>query len=240
MESEIYLSMIVPIYNEAKRLPRSLETIAAFSSQLSVSHEWIFVVEPSQDESLHLIQEYCGKHKNAFVIANKIHKGKGFAVQTGMLHAKGKWALFMDADLSTPLPEVERFLEYTKQHPEIDIVIGDRKTKAANLIQKQGPLRLLMGKSLQTLLQALDLSDVPDTQCGFKMFKKEYIRPLFGYLVCTGFSFDIEVLAKAKKLQLHVASLPISWKDDKNSTVRVVRDGLKMLRDILRIYAYLK
>ncbi|MCB0348824.1 MAG: glycosyltransferase [Bdellovibrionales bacterium] len=240
MENEIYLSIIIPIYNEAKRLHSSLEKIQNFSQSLSISTEWIFVVEPSQDKSLDIIQAYCHDNENTFVIANKVHKGKGFAVQTGMLHAKGKWALFMDADLSTPLNEVNNFLSHIQKHPELHILIGNRKTKEANIIVKQGPVRLLMGKALNQLLKQLELTDFPDTQCGFKLFKKETIKPLFSDLLCTGFSFDIEILAKAKNYGFKIASLPISWKDDKNSTVKLVRDSLKMIRDISRIYLHLK
>ncbi len=240
MENEIYLSIIIPIYNEAKRLQYSLEKIQDFADSLAVTAEWIFVVEPSTDKSLTIIQNYCHQHKNAFVIANKVHKGKGFAVQTGMIHAKGQWALFMDADLSTPLQEIHKFLSHIKQKPEIQILIGDRKAKAANIIVKQGPMRLIMGKALNQLLKSLELTDFQDTQCGFKFFKKETIRPLFSKLFCTGFSFDIEILAKAKKNNYIVHSLPIAWKNDKASTVRVVRDSLKMIRDIARIYLHLK
>jgi dolichyl-phosphate beta-glucosyltransferase len=240
MENEIYLSMIVPIYNEARRLPMSLEKIRVFSESLSFSFEWIFVVEPSDDDSLTIIQDFCSKHKAAFVIGNKIHKGKGFAVQTGMLHAKGNWALFMDADLSTPLEEVHTFLKYVEQKPDTHVLIGDRKTKAANIVKSQGPVRLIMGKTLSALLQSLELTDLPDTQCGFKLFSRDVIRPLFSNLICMGFSFDIEVLARAKNLGLTVTSLPITWKNDRDSSVRVVRDTLKMIRDIVRIYANLK
>jgi dolichyl-phosphate beta-glucosyltransferase len=240
MENEIYLSIIVPIYNEAKRLPTSLATIDTFGKELNYKHEWIFVVEPSQDNSLSIVQDYCGKNPSAFVIGNKVHRGKGFAVQTGMLHAKGKWVLFMDADLSTPLQEVHHFIKHVQENPQTHILVGDRKAKASNIVQKQGPLRILMGKTLNQLLKSMDLTDLPDTQCGFKLFRQDVVKPLFSNLLCTGFSFDIEILAKAKNLKIPVESKAITWKDDKASTVKVVRDTAKMLRDVAKIYLHLK
>lgn len=195
---------------------------------------WI-VVEPSTDGTREIAAEAAARQPNLRVIANAEHRGKGFAVRTGMQAATGAFVFFMDCDLSVPLAEVEAFLRYFEGHPEADVLFGNRQHAKSRITVQQSWLRRRMGQTFNAILRRLTLAGVHDTQCGFKAFRRAANEAIFSRQQLDGFAFDVEVLLLAQKLGLHVADLPVEWRNSPESKVHLVRDSLRMLRDTLQI-----
>jgi dolichyl-phosphate beta-glucosyltransferase len=234
-KDEIFLTIVIPAYNEAKRITRSLEDVKNFFRSADKSIEIIVVIEKSTDDTLLLARQSAGNDPRFQIIANEVQKGKGFAVRTGMLKARGKFAFFMDLDLSTPLVEVFNFLAYFDQHPETLVLIGSRQHPKSTLIKRQHPLRQKMGSIFNGLVQMFALKGISDTQCGFKAFRKEVVLPIFKRCKLNGFSFDVEVLMLAEALGFKFEALPVKWINAADSKVRMIQDSMKMFFDVLKI-----
>jgi len=235
MSEQPHLSLVIPVYNEAKRLPPALNQLAAFCGAKTFPCEVLIVVEPSSDGTLEIASAYAAQQANFQVIANPEHRGKGFAVRTGMLRARGEFVFYMDVDLSVPLREVSGFLAFFAAHPEIDVLAGNRQHARSRLTRRQSPLREAMGQMFNRFLQSLSLGALRDTQCGFKAFRREAAQQIFSRQRTDGFAFDVEVLLLAERLGYKAADLPVEWVNSPESKVHIVRDSLQMLRDTLRI-----
>ncbi len=152
-----------------------------------------------------------------------------------MLRARGQHVFYMDADLSVPLSAVPLFLEHFAQHPDIDVLLGNRQHAGSRLTRRQSSFRESLGKSFNRVLQMLGLASLHDTQCGFKAFRHAACREIFSRQTLDGFAFDVEVLLLAERLGHKIADLPVEWINSRESKVRIVRDSLAMLRDTLRV-----
>lgn len=141
----------------------------------------------------------------------------------------------MDADLSVPVVEINAFLAHFDSHPEIDVLLGNRQHARSRIVRRQSALREGMGKSFNRLLQAAGLASLHDTQCGFKAFRRAAAQAIFSRQTLNGFAFDVEVLLLAERLGYQIADLPVEWRNSADSRVRLVRDSLAMLRDLLRV-----
>jgi glycosyltransferase involved in cell wall biosynthesis len=235
-----FLSLVIPAYNEAQRLPRNIPFVAAHCRQLAPpaagSWEVLVVVERSTDGTLDKARAAAEPFPEIQVIDNGPQRGKGHAVRSGMLRAKGDIVLFMDADLSTPLAEIDRFIAGFVAHPETDVLIGNRRHPGSRIGRPQGWLRRHLSSVFSRLVKARVLGgDWADTQCGFKAFRARAAREIFSRQHVDGFSFDVEVLALASALGLHVAALPVEWYDNRATRVNLWRDGWTMLRDLWRV-----
>ena len=235
------LSIVVPAYNEARRLPPNLPRIAAACDALALPgpYEVLVIVEGSTDGTLDACRAVAAGLPGFAVIDNGPQLGKGHAVRSGMLQARGALRLFMDADLSTPLSEVGKFLAYFDAHPQTDVLIGNRRHRDSRIGQHQGPLRRYLSPLFARLVHAATAlpGDWSDTQCGFKAFRADAAREIFRRQRLDGFSFDVEVLALAGGLGLRVDDLPVEWFDETATRVRLFRDGWAMLRDLRRVRA---
>jgi glycosyltransferase involved in cell wall biosynthesis len=229
------LSIIIPAFNEAKRLPDTLEKTAAFCAGFKQPVEVLVVVEKCHDGTLELALQAAARHSIFRVIDNRVHRGKGFAVRSGMLQARGNCLLFMDADLSVPLDEIPVFLDYFEKHPGVDLLIGNRRHPQSDILRRQTWLRQKMGRMFNLILRGLAPVAVRDTQCGFKAFRARAAREIFSRQRLDGFAFDAEVLLLADKLGFQSADLPVRWINSPDSRVRIVRDSLRMLYDLIRI-----
>ena len=169
------------------------------------------------------------------VIESDVQRGKGFAVKTGMLKARGELVFFMDADLSTPLAETFKFVAEFSVNPETDIIIGSRAEAQSQIIKKQSWIRRNMGRGFNRFVQAFGVSGIRDTQCGFKAFRKRAVEPIFSRQTIDGFAFDVELLVLAKAMEFKVATVPVRWVNSADSKVRIWIDPLLMLIDLLRI-----
>ena len=235
-----FLSLVIPAYNESKRVVRSLQDIQSFLGAMMKDIEVILVVEKSSDDTVTRAEKLVGDDPLFQIIANDVQRGKGFAVKTGMLQARGDIVFFMDLDLSTPLVEIFNFLSHFESHPETDILIGSRRHAQSQIIKKQHPIRRKMGQTFNLFVQMFALKGIKDTQCGFKAFRKKTVKPIFSRQKTHGFSFDVEILLLAEALGYKIDVLPVKWVNAPDSKVRIVHDSLLMFRDLLRMKALVR
>jgi len=231
------LSIVIPAWNEARRVPQSLQLIRDFFDTHPLDVEILLMVERSQDDTLARAGAVVRGDSRFQVIDNLVHRGKGYAVRSGMLLARGEIVLFMDADLSTPLEEVQTFMQHFRQHPDTEGVIGSRALAQSRVEKPQSALRRNMGRTFNKLVQHLGIAGITDTQCGFKAFRRNAARAIFGRQTLDGFAFDVEVLMLARALDMRIDVLPVRWCNSPDSSVHIIRDSWRMLRDLLRVRA---
>ena len=225
------LSIIVPSYNEAERLPVTIERIVAFSKNAEFPVEVIIVDNASRDATKDIITDYASRYP-FITYQHEAVQGKGAAVKTGILAAKGELLLISDADLAVPIEEVVKFIPYFQ---ECDIVIGSREAEGA--IRYDEPLhRHLMGRVFNFIVRSLLLPGIRDTQCGFKCFRHNAARDLFSANTIDGWSFDAEILYIARLRGYRIAEVPIKWYYGGKSKVNPARDSWNMLREVLTIW----
>ena len=229
------VTLVIPVYNEAHRLAASIRALREFLAPCRFSYEVFLVIERSTDGTLELARELTAGQEAFRVIGNEDQRGKGHAVRTGMMAARGDIAFFMDADLSTPLVEIDRFLAHFSTHPEIDILIGNRQHPASAIMKRQSWLRQKMGQTFNVILRTTARIRVKDTQCGFKAFRRVAREAIFARQKIEGFAFDVELLILAERLGHPVADLPVEWHNAEGSKVHMIRDSWRMLRDAIRI-----
>ncbi len=228
------LSIIIPAYNEAHRLPGNLPKLLAYLDSLALAggFEVIVVVEKSDDDTVERCRAAVAHRPEVQVVANEVKRGKGYAVRVGLLRSAGEIAFFMDADLSTPLGSIATFLGHFQSHPVTDVLIGNRRHPNSIIGVHQGFVRRKLSDAFNLVVQALILPGCADTQCGFKAFRHVAAREIFSRQHLDGFSFDLEILLLAQRLGFTVEDLPVDWCDEPASTLRPMRDGLRMLMDI--------
>jgi len=234
-EKPIYLSMVIPAYNEEKRLPPSLRDIGTFFSRFPWPYETLVMVEKSTDNTMQRALEAAKPFPQIQVIDNQVKRGKGYAVRSGMLRARGENVFFMDADLSTPLSEVISFLAVLESKPDVDILIGSRQHPKSKIMKRQNPVREKMGQTFNRFVVTLALKGIKDTQCGFKAFRAKACHEIFKRQKLDGFSFDVEVLLLANAMGFKVEEMPVQWINSPDSKVHMVRDSLKMLKDLSKV-----
>jgi dolichyl-phosphate beta-glucosyltransferase len=234
------VSIVIPAYNEANRLPRTLVALADWRPSCARSVELIIVVEPGTDRTREIATEAAACQPNLHVVTYDRHHGKGFAVRTGVTAATGEFIFYMDADLSVPLGEVDAFMQYFQAHPEIDVLFGNRRHAQSRITLYQSWLRRHMGDAFNAILRRLAMAGVYDTQCGFKAFRRPAAQAIFARQQIDGFAFDVEVLLLAQKLGFQIADRPVEWRNSPESKVHIVRDSLQMLWDAIRIRRMMK
>lgn len=225
------LSILIPAYNEEKRIGKTLEKISSYLKKSGHKNfEMIVIDDGSKDNTTKVARSYSKKFKNLRVIQILENKGKGHAIKTGMLNAEYDTVLFTDSDLSTPIEELGKFMKEIKHY---DIVIASRWMKGSNVPVPQGTLRKIFSRGFNLLVRVLLGLNFKDTQCGFKMFKN--CKKLFEKQRLYGFGFDIEILFLAKKARKSIKELPVTWINDRASKVKPIRDVLYMFLDILTV-----
>ncbi|RLC39308.1 MAG: hypothetical protein DRH33_03200 [Candidatus Nealsonbacteria bacterium] len=227
------LSVIIPAYNEERRLPRTLREINKYLSQQSYDWEIIVVNGGSTDRTPDVVREMMGEIRNLKLIEQK-GKGKGDAVKTGMLEGKGDYRLFTDADNSTSIDQIEKMWSWFEKG--YDVVIGSRDIKGAVLDPPQPWYRrVILGKSFRFLTHLIcGTWEILDSQCGFKMFSKKAAEDIFPKIEILGFAFDVEVLVIAKKLGYKIKEIPVYWRNDLGSKVKF-KNIFEMGIDLLKI-----
>jgi dolichyl-phosphate beta-glucosyltransferase len=222
------LSVVIPAYNEAKRLPKTLERVQAFLDARGASYEIVVVDDGSTDGTAATV----ARGGKARLVENPGNRGKGYAVRRGMLEARGERRLMTDADLSTPIEELPRLEERLGEG--YDVAIGSRALPGASIEVRQSRFRESTGRVFNRLVQGLVLTGLEDTQCGFKLFSAKAAEAAFAIARLDGFCFDVEALFVARRLGYRIAEVPVVWRNDTASKVSAVRGGLAFL-DILRI-----
>jgi glycosyltransferase involved in cell wall biosynthesis len=233
LSNSTFLSLVIPAYNEAHRLPASLDQIFAFLEEQPYAAEVLVVENGSRDRTLEIAQEYARRFPNLQVLKAE-GRGKGRAVQLGMLEATGEYRFMCDADLSMPIDQVNRFLP--PHRTDIDVAIASREAPGAVRYNEPG-YRHLVGRGYNLLIRALALPGLQDTQCGFKCFRGDLAQALFRRQTLMGWSFDVEILFIARRWGCRIVEVPIPWYFNADTHVRVVRDSVHMGLDLLRIRA---
>lgn len=231
--TESLLSVIIPAYNEEKRLGPHLEPVLKFLRSHYPNFELIIVDDGSPDATAHTVAAAIAKEPRARLITYQPNRGKGYAVRTGVLASRGDNVLFMDADLSTPVTEIPRILKFLRG---ADIVIGSRAQPESHISKRPPPFRRLSSFIFDQVKYALvGLRRYKDTQCGFKVFRGPIARQLFAKSQIDRFMFDVEILYLAERAALVIREMPVTWADAPGSTVRFWEGIVSMFRDLWRI-----
>ncbi len=225
------LSIVIPAYNEAARLPATLQQLRCFLDGWDYPTEIIVVDDGSTDDTAAVVRQIAAADPRVQLIAAP-HRGKGAAVRQGILSARGAVRIMCDADLSMPAQELPKLL--TPLTTGADIAYATREGTGAYRVGEP-PLRRLMGRTFNWLVRTLALPGVDDSQCGFKAFTAASSELLFRHATIDGFGFDVEVLYLARQYGFQLQAVPIIWHYHANSRVHPLRDTFLMIRDVLHV-----
>jgi len=233
-ENNIHISVIIPSFNESSVILNTLDKLDRYFAKQPYGFEIVVVDDGSTDGTRNLINSLSQEKPFIRLISNS-HMGKGASVKSGVLSASGDYILFTDADLSTPIEELDKLMPFFKEC--YDVVIGSRAKKESNILRYQPILRQGMGKIFNILVRLLVLRGIKDTQCGFKIFRRQAAHKIFPLQRLNGFSFDVEILYIAKVLGYKIKDVPITWINRIDSRVGIAKDSLKMFLDLFIIRA---
>jgi dolichyl-phosphate beta-glucosyltransferase len=224
-----FLSIIIPAYNEEKRLPKTLEQVVSFLQSQDYPVEVLVVENGSVDRTYAVAKTFADANPQVRVIQST-PRGKGLAVQRGILAAQGEFRFMCDADLSMPISEIVRFLPPVANN--YDIAIASREAPGAVRYQEPS-YRHFIGRGYNLLIRWLALPGLNDTQCGFKCFRGEVAEDIFRRQTFSGWSFDVEILFIAQHRGYRIIEVPIPWYYNAESKIRVFRDSFNMGKDLL-------
>jgi dolichyl-phosphate beta-glucosyltransferase len=224
------LSVVIPAYDEANRIAATLGSIEAYLKARAEPFEILVVDDGSTDRTAEVAE--LQRLEEVRVLRLPLNRGKGAALKAGVLASSGAWVLLTDADLSTPIEDLPRLEEH---RGAADLILGSRATPESQVTLHQPLYRELMGKSFNLLLRGLRLTELRDTQCGFKLLAGDVARELFSGLSIERFAFDVELLRMARLRGLTIREVGVRWQNSHPSRVHPLTDSLRMLRDVLRL-----
>jgi dolichyl-phosphate beta-glucosyltransferase len=224
---------VVPAYNEEQRLPRTIEAIERYLEGKGIPYELILVDDGSVDGTRLIMEKAAERNSRVRVEALPQNRGKGRAIATGVAVARGSEILVTDADLSTPIEELDKL--QAALDSGAGIAIGSRAVKGSRVEVSQPIYRVVMGKTFNLMVQALLLPGVWDTQCGFKLLRADVAHAVFAGLTTDRFGYDPEILYRAKKQGVKIAEVPVVWRNSAPTKVSTFRTSLEMFKDVLRI-----
>jgi|SRR2546429_197541 len=226
------LSLVIPMYNEVERVGRAVDALNSFLPKQDFIHEVIFVDDGSRDDTVAKLHSLKPKF-NYLVVGYPNNHGKGHALRKGMQKATGKYVLFLDVDMSTPIEELRKFKPWMEDG--YHVIIGTRKAHGANLVKRQAPLRQKMGEVFTILSNLAIGGGVTDFTCGFKCFSKEAAQKIWDAETIDRWGFDTEILFLAKKFGYSITELPVVWANDERTRVSLVKDAARSLTDLFKI-----
>jgi glycosyltransferase involved in cell wall biosynthesis len=226
------LSIIIPSYNEEQRLPGTLDRIAGYLSASGIPAEVLVVDDGSKDATAAVAESYREKIPGLRVVANGVNRGKGFSVKHGMQEARGRIALFTDADLSAPIEEAGKLIDALANH---DVAIGSRAIDRSLITEHESAFREFAGIIFNKIVRIILWLPFVDTQCGFKAFRREDCGIIFEQQTIERFGFDPELLYLARHHGLHAVEIPVRWGHSHATKVSMMRDSIQMFVDVFII-----
>ncbi len=227
---EYELSIIIPAYNEEKRIVDTLRKIESFLSKKKLTYEIIVVDDGSRDKTVEVVRN--SGVTNLRIIQKEINRGKGDSVRLGMLSAKGRYALFTDADNSTPIEEFDKMRDYFDDYK---VIIGSRYLRNSNVEIRQPFYRRFVSRLGNLLIRAILIDNIHDTQCGFKAFELVAARNIFSRVTVERFGFDMEVLAISKMLKYEIKEVGVHWINDPKSKIHIIKDSMKTFIELIYV-----
>jgi dolichyl-phosphate beta-glucosyltransferase len=235
-KKRLSLSIIIPAFNEERRLGPSLDRVEAYVRRRRLSCEVLVVDDGSTDSTVKVALQRKRRFQGLRVLSQGVNRGKGAAVKAGVLDARAPRILFSDADLSTPIEDLE-VLEAAMEQGA-DLVLGSRALDRTRTTVRQPFYREAGGRLFNAMAQAFSVPGIQDTQCGFKLFTAELGRRIFRVQAVPRFGFDVELLFLARKAGYRISEVPVSWVNSPETKVRPIRDGGQAFLDIVLIRLY--
>lgn len=233
MNEKIKLSIIIPAFNEEKRISATLESIDQYFRDKLYRYEIIVVANRCTDNTVDLVKSFKTRCKNLELIDLGPRGGKGLAVKVGMKAAKGEYLMFMDADNSVPIEEIEKF--WPSFNKGYDVVIGSRYINGSRVINPQPWYRYVLGRVANLVVHLILLPNIKDSQCGFKVFKKDAAKFIFGKQETYKWGFDSEILVLAKKYNYSIKEQSITWSHMEGSQLRPIKAILPTIKELIQI-----
>ena len=225
------MSIIIPAYNEERRLPTSLEQVDRFVAAQPYPIEVVVVNNNSRDATRRIADEFAARHSYMRVM-DQSRQGKGAAVQKGMLAATGEFLFICDADFSMPVEEISKFMP--PNAASYDVAIASREVPGARRVDEP-QYRHLMGRVFNLIVRVLAIPHIQDTQCGFKVFRRQAARDVFALQTIDGWGFDVEVLFIALKHGYQLIEIPITWYYKPQTKISPLRDSINMVLEVMRV-----
>lgn len=231
------LSVVIPAYNEEPRLPKTLDRVARYCTEHVERGEIVVVNDGSRDATAELARRFAAEHSSARlqirVLDNPGNRGKGYSVRHGLLEAAQEWVLFSDADLSAPIEECEKL--FAALGDRYQAAIGSRALDRSLIGVHQSVLRENAGRIFNVCMRLLTGLHFADTQCGFKLFRRDAAREICRRQRLERFGFDVEILYLAQKLGYQTVEVPVRWNHDAGTKVSMIGDSLDMFLDLWRV-----
>lgn len=228
------VSLIFPAYNEEQRIGASLRSAAEFVRRSGLEADIMVVDDGSRDGTVGVVRQLQEEYAFIRLVRHGQNQGKGFAVRTGVLASDAEFSLFCDVDEAVPIREVTKVLTAATER-KADVAIGTRYHRDSVIVKRQPWQRILVSRLGNLLVRALLLPGLKDTQCGFKLFRQQTMRPVLERVTVSGFGFDLEVLAIARSRGLKIIEVPVTWEHGEGSSLRLGRAAVSVLLDLLRI-----
>lgn len=223
----------MPCYNEEQRLPRTIERIHGYLDPKAAPYELILVDDGSADGTRAIMDAAAQRHASVRVELLPHNRGKGRALAVGVEASRGDEILLTDADLSTPIEELDKLQAALENGA--GVAIGSRAVRGSRVEISQPVYRVVMGKAFNLIVQAVLLPGIWDTQCGFKLFRADVAHRVFADLVTDGFGFDPEVLYRARRQGVKIAEVPVTWRNSAPTKVSPISSSFDMLKHVIRI-----
>ncbi len=230
----VFLSIVIPAFNEERRLPRSLDQVLAYLNTHKHSTEIVVVDDGSSDGTAKIAAEFARKFPQVRLVRNPGNRGKGFSIRHGVRESRGEWVLFSDADLSAPIEEMEKLFQAIEQE-KAHVAIGSRAMDRSLIGVHQSWFRENAGRLFNLLMRLIVGLPFWDTQCGFKLFRRDAAEQAFGKGIIDGFGFDVEVLFIAQSGGHKIVEVPVRWNHADGTKLSLFGDSVKMFTDLLRV-----